>query len=115
MTKSKTAPGVHSGWRRGATSPTPTARAAATPGPRRCRVEHRPAGATTVLARGLLSLPTNGELVPFAARLRRDGEVGEVVLVDEASGAELARLGVDRGRDAQVAAPPEATPALAAD
>jgi hypothetical protein len=58
---------------------------------RPCRVEHRHAGAAAVLARGVLAFPHHAELAPFAGRLLAAGAAGQLVLVDEASGADLAR------------------------
>ena len=70
---------------------------------RRARVEHRGPWGTTVLGRLDGCAPHHATLAPFAGRLLLEGRAGgELVLVDEASGAVLARRRVAprRGRGA---------------
>lgn len=83
---------IHPSWHRVPADPPPRpGRRSRRDRPRRCRVEHREGGTTTVLARGLLTLPHPSELTPFVTQLRRAGATGEVVLIDEADDAAVAR------------------------
>ena len=58
------------------------------------------AGAIRVLARGLVALPTPGELAPFAAGCAWRGRPGRSSSSTRPSGAELARRAASRGDDA---------------
>ena len=55
------------------------------------RVEHRTAEGTTVVARTSDVYARQEELSQHAARLMRHGATGELVLVDEATGQDVAR------------------------
>jgi hypothetical protein len=57
----------------------------------RYRVEHRSEGHTVVIARTSAGDASQAELSEHAARLVAAGATGEVVLVDEATGEDLAR------------------------
>ena len=57
----------------------------------RYRVEHRSEGRAVVIARTSAGDASQAELSQHAARLAATGATGEVVLVDEATGEELAR------------------------
>jgi hypothetical protein len=73
------------------------------------RVEHRMGGGVAVLGAGLAVAAHHSALAPFVTRLRQGGADGrgEVVLVDEATGAEVARrfLGTRGGAEAPRSAP----------
>jgi hypothetical protein len=58
---------------------------------RRFRVEYRRADEVLVLARVTRVFPHHSTLQPYLTRLVWDGASGEVVLVDEATGADVAR------------------------
>lgn len=57
----------------------------------RYRIEHRTADATNVIAYSSDPMARQSELSQFAAGLVRDGLSGDIVLVDDESGEELAR------------------------
>jgi hypothetical protein len=59
------------------------------------RVEHRTGGAAFVVARTSAADARQAELSQQAARLAAAGATGEVVLVDEATGRDLARRRLD--------------------
>ncbi len=62
------------------------------------RVEHRVAGATSVLARVPGAFAHHAELTPYVTRLLRDGGTvgGHLVLVDESTDAVVARRSLAR-------------------
>ena len=64
----------------------------------RFRVEHRTREGTELLAAEVRCFPHHTELALFAAQLRLAGRaLGELALVDAATGAVAARLSVARG------------------
>ena len=66
--------------------------------PRWFRVEHRDGLGHHDLGRVANVFATHHALTPFLAHLLRAGATGEVVLIDEGSGAEVARRDLDRAR-----------------
>lgn len=71
----------------------------------RYRVEHRTPDGTTIVTRTSGPMARQSELSQIAADLVRRGKTGELVLVDESTGQEMARrsLGPDRPNDAGIA------------
>ena len=69
------------------------------------RVEHRTADGTAVVARTSDVYARQEELSQHAARLMRQGATGELVLVDEATGEDVARRTLLPPRDGEVAPP----------
>ena len=73
--------------------PTPTRAPAA---PRTYRVEHRTREGTAVLGQLSGAFPHHATLTPFVARLQAERAGGQLVLVDEATGAVVARRNLAR-------------------
>jgi hypothetical protein len=65
--------------------------------PRWYRIEHRTGDDVASLGRVADLTPHPASLTPFVSRLLLDGRTGVVVLVDEATGVEVARHELRRG------------------
>ncbi|HEY7031952.1 MAG TPA: hypothetical protein VH482_11515 [Thermomicrobiales bacterium] len=65
--------------------------------PRWHRIEHRTGDVVTPLGRVADLARHRTTLAPFVSRLLLDGQTGVVVLVDEATGADVARHDLRRG------------------